>query len=307
MAVEQWCCRVAGKQAETKRRELIAEGILDRKLRPGHDGDYVLFPVTEKIEGAVRLEFESQKEKRELPRHELIGGIAVMQNDNREEARHLLNSRPVIHSVLHSESPVEGEYRTREFSVLAGEETTKTRHLEYGLRFDIDLSVAYFSARLANERQRILRIMGNGERVLDMFAGVGPFAVTLAKKAGVVFAGDINPGAIHLMTDNIRLNRCRNVIPMLADATHLNEIFHPAYFDRIIMNLPMTSTEFLRPAFQLCREGGTIHYYTLQETEGEMLPLLREFTDGDIRERRVRSYSPAMHHTVYDIIVAKKS
>ncbi len=307
MAAEQWCCRVSGKQAEKKRRELIAEGILDRRLRPGHEGDYVLFPVTEEISGAVRSEFEYQKEKTDLPRHELIGGIAVMQNENREEARQLLNSRPVIHTVLHSDSPVEGEYRTREFSVLAGEETTKTRYIEYGLRFDIDLSVAYFSARLANERQRIVRIMENGERVLDMFAGVGPFAGTLAKKAGVVFAGDINPGAIHLMTDNIRLNRCRNVIPMLADATHLNEIFHPAYFDRIIMNLPMRSTEFLTTAFQLCREGGTIHYYTLQEREGEMLSLLRKVTDGKIREHRIRSYSPAMYHTVYDIIVRKKS
>ena len=143
--------------------------------------------------------------------------------------------------------------------------------------------------------------MKEDERVLDMFAGVGPFPIVLSDKALVVYSGDINPGAVSLMRDNIRLNKKKNIIPMLADALVLNKIFEKHSFDRIIMNLPMTSSEFLKTAFSLCKSGGMIHYYTLQSEEGEMIPVLRQFTKGEIKEKMVRSYSPVSHHAVYDI------
>jgi len=303
--VEQWCRAVPKRSAEAVRRELMNSGLLDRRLRPTKDGENILFPVTDENCADFRADFESTKVQEELPRHELIGGIAIMQDNDRAEARRLLASRPVIHTVLHSESAVEGEFRTREFSVLAGKETTATQYTEYGLSFTIDLAVAYFSARLANERRRIVRQMAEGERVLDMFAGVGPFAIALAEKAEVVYAGDINPGAVHLMIKNIQTNRKRNVIPILADACHLPGVLLDSSFDRIVMNLPMTSTAFIEAAIRLSREGGHIHFYTLQSETGEMLPMLRKYTKGRISEKVVRSYSPAQHHAVYDIEVKK--
>jgi hypothetical protein len=128
-----------------------------------------------------------------MPRHELIGGIAIMLEQDPAAAEQLLSLRPSLHTVLFPLSDVEGEFRTRRFEVLAGIPVTKTLCVEYGHRFEIDLSEAYFSARLATERQRIAGMMGKGEQVLDMFAGVGPFAIVLADKAGQVLATDINP------------------------------------------------------------------------------------------------------------------
>jgi tRNA (guanine37-N1)-methyltransferase len=303
--VEQWCIAVARASAEARRRELLAEGLLDAGLRPRSEDDTVCFPVIRNVDGAIRCQFEPRVEQEtDLPRHELIGGIAVMQEDDRDGARSLLSSRPSLHTVLYPESAVEGEYRTRRFTVLAGRETTRTRYVEYGLRFEIDLAVAYFSARLANERQRLLSVMEDGERVLDMFAGVGPFAVVLAEKAGLVVASDINPGAIHLMIENIHLNRRTNVLPVLADARTLGRILPPA-FDRIIMNLPVSSATFLGTACGLCREGGWIHFYALQSREGEYRDLLGDWTHGRIGERFVRSYSPAQHHAVYDVEIRR--
>jgi tRNA (guanine37-N1)-methyltransferase len=175
---------------------------------------------------------------------------------------------------------------------------------EYGLHFDVDLALAYFSARLSTERQRVLDLVADGERVLDMFAGVGPFAITLARRAGLVVAADLNPAAVHLLVENIALNRATNVIPMLADAAHLPRLgFAP--FDRIVMNLPMAAPEFLPAAARLCRDGGTIHLYALQEQEGECLPLIRAVTGGEVVERQVRTYSPGKWHAVYDITVEK--
>ncbi|MDD3976957.1 methyltransferase [Methanomicrobium antiquum] len=301
MSEKQWGIKVIKSEGEATRRRLINSGLFDSRLKPHSEGDFLVFPVKNEDKSDGEFFFEKRTEKREPARHELIGGIAVMQEDNPSEAYYLLNSRPVIHTVIYPETPVSGEYRTKDFKVLAGKNTTKTNYVEYNNRFVIDLSVAYFSARLANERQRIVGLMKEKERVLDMFAGVGPFPIILSDKASVIYAGDINPGAVCLMRENIALNRKKNIIPMLADALSLGKILKSHSFDRIIMNLPMTSSEFLDVAFLLCKKGGTIHYYTLQSEEGEMLDILRKYTSGKISERIVRSYSPHQHHAVYDI------
>ncbi|NLO78080.1 MAG: methyltransferase, partial [Methanomicrobiales archaeon] len=237
-----------------------------------------------------------------LPRHDLVGGIAIMQDDDVGEAELLLASRPSIHTVLFAETPVSGEYRTRGFRVLAGKPVTATECIEYGMRLKIDLEAAYFSARLANERQRIVSLMKEGERVCDMFAGVGPFAIALAEKAEIVIAGDINPGAVLLMEQNIKLNRCKNIIPMLADAARLGEYLPTGSFDRIIMNLPMSPVPFFGTAVSLVRPGGVIHLYAMQEEEGEYRKMIEAYPCTIRGEYQVRSYSPTQHHAVYDII-----
>jgi tRNA (guanine37-N1)-methyltransferase len=217
-------------------------------------------------------------------------------------AGELLRSRPSLHTVLFPLSEVEGEYRTRRFEVLAGEPTTRTTCTEYGNRLVIDLSLAYFSARLSTERQRIAGLMEEDECVLDMFAGIGPFAIALARKAALVVAVDLNPRAVQLMEENIRLNRVRKVLPFLADASHIGAVL-PWKFDRIIMNHPFGSLSFLPEAFRLCRPGGMIHCYVLEESEGEALPEIRKFPAREVHERVVRSYAPGRWHAVYDIVV----
>jgi tRNA (guanine37-N1)-methyltransferase len=301
MEQDQWALRVPRSQGEGERLRLAKTGLLDRSLRPKVDGDTLLIPVVEEIAGAERTAFQQRGRTLELPRHELIGGIAIMLEENPVAAGELLASRPSLHTVLFPVSDVEGEYRTRRFRVLAGKDTTRTTCIEYGKRFEIDLAEAYFSPRLATERQRIVSRMGEGERVLDMFTGVGPFALSLADRASLVVAVDTNPGAISLLERNIRQNRALNVLPFLADASHVRGIL-PRTFDRIIMNHPTGAIPFLPEAFALCRPGGSIHCYVLQETEGEVLPEIRNYRIREVSERYVRSYSPGKWHAVYDIV-----
>jgi len=300
--VEQWCIRVPLKRGEEVRRELIEEEALDLSLRVRTDGSALLLPVVEQRENAERSDFEPQPGRQVLPRHEIVGGIAIMQDCDPAGAADILTSRPSIHSVLFATSEVSGEYRTREFRVLAGIPTTCTDVIEYGYRFTVDLSNAYFSSRLSSERQRILERMGDGEIVLDMFSGVGPFAITLAARAALVVGSDINPRAITLMLTNLAQNRTRNVLPILADAHHLPAII-PWQFDRIIMNLPLSSSAFLSEGFRLCKPGGVIHFYTLVSGKGEHNELIHELGGEITEERVVRSYSPGQWHAVYDVKV----
>lgn len=302
MVREGWCLRVPKSTGEEKRRELLKKGLLDTCLVLRTDGDDLLLPLREPHERCERALFEEVPERPELPRHDLIGGIAVILEPGSEGAELLLHSRPSIHTVLSPEGPVEGEFRTRKFTVVAGVPTTRTSYTEYGLRFEIDLSLAYFSPRLSGERQRVLGLIEGGERVLDMFAGVGPFAITLAERAGVVYAADINSGAVGLMMENLTLNRVKNVLPILADAARLAGIL-PRGFDRVVMNLPFGSVKFLDTALALCRPGGIIHFYAMVGEEAALTPILREKRCRILGERVVHTYSPSEWLAVYDLKV----
>ena len=178
-----------------------------------HDGDELVFPVLEEREGATRYEFAEQPGRTELPRHEQVGGIAIMQENDPKGAALILASRPSLHTVLFPTSEVSGKYRTRGYAVLAGMPATRTEVVEHGHRFVVDLAGAYFSARLSTERQRIFAQVQEHELVLDMFAGVGPFAITLAPRAALVVAADLNPQAVLLMIENIGKNRVQKCAP----------------------------------------------------------------------------------------------
>ena len=221
MTVEQWGIRVPARQGEAMRQELIREGALDPSLKVLHEGSDLILPVLTKHEGADRYEFDAHPGRDPLPRHELVGGIAILQEDDPAGAEKILGSRPSLHTAVFAKGEVSGEYRTRELVVLAGRPTTRTEVTEHGHRFTVDLAGAYFSARLSTERQRILDQVKESEIILDMFAGVGPFAITLSAKAALVAASDINPQAVALMLENIARNHAKNVLPILADARRL--------------------------------------------------------------------------------------
>ena len=300
----QWGVKVPLSQAEPLRRKLIAEGLYDGSFRP-HSAEGCLFiPVLEAIDGAEMTEFTLNPAREVLARHEQVGGLVILQEENAEEARKILLNRPNVHTVLYATSPVEGEFRTRSFKVLAGKETTETVYTEYGRRMVVDLSAAYFSARLSNERQRLLSQMGGNERVLDMFAGVGPFAVTLSGRCSKMVANDLNPHAVYIMQKNLRMNKIKNVVPVCGDARNLPEILKNMKFDRIIMNLPFAAYEFLTAAAKLAAPSCTIHLYSLVEREGEHLEdISRAFPSAKVTEKYIRSYSPTSWHAVYDIVI----
>ncbi|HJJ48963.1 MAG TPA: class I SAM-dependent methyltransferase family protein [Methanocorpusculum sp.] len=305
MDVEQWCRKVPLSKGETARREIIASGIADRTLRPRVENGFLLIPVLDERNADLRAVFAALPERTELARHEQVGGIVILQDDDAEAAEKILAARPNVHTALYATSPVEGEFRTKTFRVLAGLPTTETIYNEYGHRMIVDLTAAYFSARLSNERQRLLSQMTDGETILDLFAGVGPFPVILGKKAKLMICNDLNPEAIRLMQRNLRMNHLNNVLPMLGDAKNLPDVLDPMKFDRIIMNLPFAAYEFLEAAARLAKPGTKIHLYSLVEHEGEhMEDILRAFPGARVFEKSIRSYSPTSWHAVYDIEVA---
>lgn len=208
-----------------------------------------------------------------LPRAiDFVGDIAVIEIPRKLEAYKtiigdaILNSYKNVKTVLAKAGAVTGAYRLREFIIIAGETKTETLHTEYGCRYHVDLAKVYFSPRLSYEHNRVASLVKENEKVLDMFAGVGPFAILIAKthENVKVYAVDINPDAVALLEKNIRLNRVEGKVkPILGDAKKIVKQRLRGAADRVIMNLPEKAMDFVDAACEAIKpEGGTIHFYS---------------------------------------------
>src|SRR5881628_2206227 len=171
---------------------------------------------------------------------------------------------PKVRTVAVDEG-VKGELRVRKVRVVAGERKTRTEHVEFGLRYLVDIERAYFSPRLGSERWRVAQQVRPGEVVVDMFAGVGPYAILIARtrKPKTVHAIDANPVAVELLRENVRRNRADTVIVHEGGGQEALPRIDPV--DRVIMDLPQTAREFLPATVPHVRPGGTVHFYTIAD------------------------------------------
>jgi len=176
----------------------------------------------------------------------------------------LLDQVKSAKSIFYQSSSVDGEFRTRDLEILAGEDKTETEYKESGCRFFVDVRNVFFSPRLSSERTRIAEFVNNDEVVVNMFGGVGIFSIIAAKlKKCTVFNIDINPFATKLCKKNIAINRLvGNVISIHGDASQVINSQLENKSDRTLMLLPEKSDEFLDSAILSTKNGGIIHYYS---------------------------------------------
>ena len=176
----------------------------------------------------------------------------------------LLEQVKTTKSVFFQSSPVEGDFRTRDLELLAGDDKTETEYKESGCRFIVDVEKTFFSPRLSTERERISNLVNDNETIVNMFGGIGMFSILSAKKKScTVYNIDINPDASTLCEENTRLNKLKgNVISLNGDASDIikKELQNSA--NRVLMLLPERSDEFLDSAISSLKTNGIIHYYS---------------------------------------------
>ena len=228
----------------------------------------------------------------------------------------LLDEVKIVRSVFYQASAVEGNFRTRDLEILAGEDNTETEYKEFGCKFRVDVKNAFFSPRLSTERERIANLIQEGEVMTNMFAGIGMFSIMAAKKKKcTVYSLDINPIASKLCETNIGLNKLAGeVISINGDATEIINSQLEDKSDRTLMLLPERSDEFLESAIKTTKNGGIIHYYSHihadQKTDAGKLseehylkvsPVKSEILDSKI----VRAVGPRYYQTVVDVKISK--
>ena len=328
--MKRQCIRVNKKKGEQVRKVLMEMGVLDTSVRIVSDEQYIYIPLTSDVDLAelplediqvTEHEFKLHEKPATLedilgrtPRYEIIGNIALLESDETDLERTadaLLKVQPHIQTVLAALSPVEGEFRTRRFTFVKGENTTQTVHKEYGCKFVIDMEKAYFTPRLGTERSRILEQIKNGQTVVDMFAGVGPFSILIGKNhpSCRVVAIDKNPEAVKFLRHNIELNAVSNVEAVEGDAKEEVQRYI-GVADHIIMNLPHTAQEFLNAAMVVSKPGTLIHYYDITPESDlysaslshiESAASRAGFAIEIVSTRIVRSYSPHQFNVCIEV------
>lgn len=337
--VRSWCVVVPREKGEEVRRQLKERATLQKHLKVAEESGRLFLPTRERIDlgwPVEEREFEegfrpvrSYKDvvrvpadlRSQLPTSfDVVGDIAVLKipeplvPHRAEIGRAILAWNRTLR-VVAQDHGVTGEFRLRDLEIIAGEHRTTTVCTESGLRYHVDVARAYFSPRLGRERLRIANQVRPGEAVADPFAGVGPYAVLIAKRSAPrrVVASDANPVAVAFLRQNVAANRADHVEVREGDArTVLREI---APLDRIILDLPHSSMEFLPDALAALRPRGVIHLYAILEDadRDERIEAIRECARqkrrkiDSIRPHVVRAYSPTQHHVAFDITVGPRS
>ena len=331
--------RVKKSKGEKTKNELKELGLIDEIRVIESDEEYVYIPIIEEGCGhdVVMRELE-QKEVRKgfrellierfgeenakgvLSSYDVVGDIAIIRipeelvEHAEEVGELLLEGDKKIHVVLKKAGGREGEFRVTKLEHLAGEGRTETEYIENGVRMKLDVGKVYFSPRLSNERKRIMGEVKEGEKVLILFAGVGPFALEIGKAhpSAKVVGVELNPDAVKYFEDNIQLNKLENVEAVLGDARRVVEEKFVRWADRIAMPLPKGAFEFLDAAFAAADEGCVVHFYSMVEkaegTEGLKEKILEAAKKAGreiefVFEKEVRPYSASIIQVVIDFRV----
>lgn len=329
--------KVPLKKLNDVRKELIEKELMRMDYRIKAEKDYGYIPVKEDVEGyeivdadleelnthphnfSELLEDELNKEEIENLKtsFDTIGDIVILEiPDELEEKKNIIGKATLDftkrRSIYMKKSAVHGTIRIRDLELIAGEDNPITIHKEHGARLKLNVCEVYFSPRLATERKRVSDSVHDGENILDMFCGIGPFPVVIARNNDVEITGvDINENAIKYFRENIRLNKLKNVEAICGDAREISSSFK-CKFDRIIMNLPGLAYDFLDVAMNLIEDGGTINYYEFsdgyeQGTKRLSDAALKAGKNVEITNtRKVKSTSPGEWHVAIDARITSK-
>ncbi|XP_065646791.1 uncharacterized protein LOC100199427 isoform X3 [Hydra vulgaris] len=171
----------------------------------------------------------------------------------------ILDKNPNIETVVNKVDSIEETFRYFQMELLAGLDKMNTTVIEHGCTFQFDYSKVYWNSRLQTEHKRLVDQVKEGDIVFDVFAGVGPFSIPIAKKKCFVHCNDLNKNSYLALKHNITLNKLhssfikaynmdgrdflRDVVvkEILKSSCHLPKMFSI----HIIMNLPAIAPQFL--------------------------------------------------------------
>lgn len=318
------CVRVRPQAGEETRERLADANLVSEEFDITVSDGWLYVPVVDPDAVPDELEVvEFDAERRRTPTtpqdvlgfepsYERLGDIVIVDEDDAEHALEIaeaiMESNVRAKTVVNRASKIHGEFRVRDWEVLAGN-GTETVHREYGYEFALDLAEVYFSPRLATERHRVVQLVEAGEQALDMFAGVGPFAIPMADHGATVVGTDVNPAAIEYLRENAERNNVADCITAIQGDVRDTADEYEGWADRLVMNLPHSANEFLDAAVQIAGDECVLHYYDIQHEDDPFGPGIEAIEEGAgdtyevsvENERVVRSYAPHEVNVVLDV------
>lgn len=244
------------------------------------------------------------------------GAVAVVEIPEELEAYKLEIAEAIkrlnknIGAVVRRMGARSGVFRLYNYEVLI-EGPTEVLHKEYGYFIKVDPIKVYFSPRDQTDRQEIAEAVSDGERILYLFAGVGPYGVAIARRRRVkwIYAVELNPWGFKYMVDNVRINKLRTMVPVRADVRDFCSSFRGAA-DRVLMTLPLGAHEYLGDVVKCATDGGILHFYhtgpeeePYKEAEDLVHTVCKQCRI--INRKIVRDYAPRIYKTRLDVLVRR--
>ncbi|HDQ06021.1 MAG TPA: class I SAM-dependent methyltransferase family protein [Candidatus Bathyarchaeota archaeon] len=284
-----------------------------------------MVPLKGNLKTVLADKLEPQQLKQIYKTYDIVGDVAIVRVPEPHKhlskliAEAIMDTHREVKSVWRQVSSVSGVHRLRGLEFLLGEKTTETRYKEHGCVYKTDLRKAYFSPRLSYERLRIAKLVQRGEVVLNMFAGVGCYSISIAKHSQPlkVYSVDVNSSAVKYLRENIRLNRVADVVvPIQGDAKRVTEQQLQNVADRVLLPLPERAYEYLDYAMLALKPaGGCIHFYGFEYANNKENAVKKAETKVSEKLRRlcrafqvefgriVRPIGPRWYQVVLDIHV----
>ncbi|WP_336362335.1 class I SAM-dependent methyltransferase [Halalkalicoccus salilacus] len=221
---------------------------------------------------------------------------------------------------------ITGEHREPSVRTVAGAGDTETIHTEHGTRYAMDLARVMFSPGNKAERARMGEVVEEGERVLDMFAGIGYFTLPMARAGARVTAIERNPIAFRYLLENSVLNGVEDRIG--AYRADCRDVEIGTGIDRVVMghydaSEPRSedgrteseaSYEYLDHALAALVDGGIVHVHEatpeaeLWDRPVSRLEAAAEHAGREVElldRRRVKSHSAGVVHVVLDARIGR--
>ena len=214
---------------------------------------------------------------------------------------------------LFRKGEIKGERRESTAELLYGDGVDVER-IEHGVRFIYRITECMFSQGNLNERARMGSIDVEGEKILDLYAGIGYYTLPLlvGSKTTEVTATEWNPNAIRDLRKGLQRNGVENRCIVLEGDNRSHGERLRGRFDRVILGLLPQPWDGIQTAIDALRPtGGILHVHGIapvenpESWESEVIDRLKEIVaDAEIQciERiRVKSYAPHWDHRVLDI------
>lgn len=303
------------RETEAVMREARRREVYDDSRSVVRDGDCTEVPVEDRVPlmgYEVVVQDDPVLRRRSLdgflefvaPNYHVVGDVALVgfdghsRDQKQDVAEALLELHPHIDTVVEDRG-VEGVTREPDVEVIMGGET-ETLHRENGYRFKLDVGEVMFSVGNAGERKRMQEVVEEGERVYDMFAGIGYFSVPLALGGADVAAAEINPAAYEYLVENAGLNGVTESI----DAVNRDCRDVVVDGDRAVLG-HFDATSYVCHAVR-CVGSGWLHVHdaaydpmeTVREVEAGVAEAGGVVESVDVR--RVKGYSEGVDHVVVD-------
>lgn len=218
----------------------------------------------------------------------------------------LLHYYPRCSTVLADEG-ISGQLRQPVRRTIIGN-SSRTTHKENGVVFHLDARRVMFSPGNLRERMRMSRL-GQGEVVVDMFAGIGYFSIPMAvhSRPRRILAIELNPQSYQFLCQNIRANEVQDIVqPILGDCALETP---QGIADRVLMGMVQVTNRYLETGIAALKPGGTLHYHqtipswqfpeaAVEEVKDAALAMGRRAEI--LKCKRVKKFSPGVVHAVID-------